>query len=249
MTRWLRRIVGIGALASGVLVALAIFVPALHLTGSRPVRMFGATGARPHVAAVYVSGDMGLRFGMGPKVAAALAARGIPVVGIDSAVAFASRRTRGEVDAIVTDAIRMALARTGAPRVVLMGQSFGADMVATAAPDLPRALRDKVAAIGLVVPARTVFFRADPTSLTYRGTPDAIPAPALRTVRWAPIVCIWGVEETDSLCPRLGGTAARVIGLPGGHFLHRDETLLVATVVRALRAADPTIVGDGAPDA
>lgn len=43
--------------------------------------------------------------------------------------------------------------------------------------------------------------------------------------------------------PRSGGTPARVIALPGGHFLNRDDKLLVATIVSALHTAGPGIIG------
>ena len=62
-------------------------------------------------------------------------------VGVSSPVTFGSRRTRAEADAIVANAIRTAMARTGAERVLLMGQSFGADIVSAIAPDLPADLR------------------------------------------------------------------------------------------------------------
>lgn len=231
--RWL------AAVATVVLVAAlvaALFVPALNLLDPRASRLFAAPGRHPRLAAVYLSGDMGLAFGMGPKVAPALAAHGIPVFGVSSPVGFATRRSRGEVDAIVAGAVRAALARTGAERVVLMGQSFGADMAATAAPDLPPELRRRIAAILLVVPARTVFFRADPTGIAYLGTPDGYPAAALDRLGWAPVICIHGLGETDSLCPMLRTPGARVIGLPGGHFLQRNDRLLVATIIGALHA-------------
>ncbi|MDP5279494.1 AcvB/VirJ family lysyl-phosphatidylglycerol hydrolase [Sphingomonas sp. DG1-23] len=237
------RALGIGVLACAAAAALGLAAPALHLLDGQAVRLFASGRPNPRVAALYFSGDMGLRFGMGPKVAPALAARGLPVLGISSAVNFATHRTRAELDAILADAIRAAVARTGASKVVLIGQSFGADMIATAAPDLPVELRERVAAIGLVVPSRTVFFRADPTGITYLGTPDARPALAVRALDWAPIICIYGVRESESLCPALDGTHARVIALPGGHFLNRDDKLLVATIVDALHAADPGIIG------
>jgi type IV secretory pathway VirJ component len=237
------RIPVITTLACTAAVALGLAAPALHLLDGKAVRLFDTARQHSRVAAVYFSGDMGLSFGMGPKVAPALAARGMPVLGISSAVNFATHRTRAELDAVLAGAIRTAVARTGAGKVVLIGQSFGADMIATAAPDLPAELRKKVAAISLVVPSRTVFFRADPTGITYLGTPDARPALAVRGLDWAPVICIYGVRETDSLCPVLGGTPARVIALPGGHFLNRDDRLLVATMVSALHAADPGIIG------
>lgn len=238
--RWPRRI-GVAALVLCLAVVLALAAPALHLIDSQPIRLFAADHPNPKVVAVYVSGDMGLKYGMGPKVAPALAARGIPVIGVSSSVNFATHRTRAEADAIIQNAIRFALKKTGASEVVLMGQSFGSDIVATTAPDLPPDLRSRIKAIVMVVPAQTVFFRSDPTGLTYFGRPDATPAAAMRAVDWAPVVCIYGEQETESLCPALA-RRARTISLPGGHFLHYDDKLLVATIVDALRRIDPAML-------
>jgi len=236
------RALGAGALLCAAAVALILATPALRLVDGQAVRVFGANRPHPQLAAVYFSGDMGLRFGMGPHVAPALAARGVPVIGISSAVNFATHRTRAQIDSLVADAIRTALA-TGAQKVVVIGQSFGADMVATAAPDLPADLRARTAAIVLVVPSQTAYFRADPTGLAYLGTPDAKPAGAMRAIGWTPVICIYGIRETDSLCPALSGSPARIIALPGGHFLNRDDKRLVATMLNALRVADPTTMG------
>lgn len=226
------------------IVALAATnAPALHLLGFDPIRMFPAQDAhrtgRPPVAAVFFSGDMGFHFGMGADVAGAIAARGVPVLGVSSPVVFARHRTRAETEAIVAGAIRMAMARTGAGRVLLMGQSYGADIVATAAPDLPPDLRSRIVAINLTVPARDVYFRADPSGLAYLGAPDARPLPAMRALDWAPVVCVYGLEEKDSLCPALKGTQARIIGLPGNHYLKRDPARLIAVTLAALRTAAP----------
>ncbi len=123
-----------------------------------------------------------------------------------------------------------------------MGQSYGADIVATAAPDLHAELRDRVAAIVLVVPGTGAFFRADPSNLSYMGTPDAYPAANLRRLSSAPVLCIYGTAERDSLCPQLAGSRAQIIGLPGGHFLRGDDKTLVARMVGAIDRADPTIL-------
>lgn len=241
VTRTARR-AGIAAVAAAALTALALAAPALHLLGSDPLRLFASAKTHPSVAAVYVSGDMGLRFGMGPKVAPALAAHGMPVVGVSSSVNFATHRTRAEADAILAHAVRTALSQTGARRVVLVGQSFGADIISATAADLPPALRQRVAAIALVVPGENVFFRADPTGITYHGTPDAEPAAGMRALDWAPVICIHGMQEHDSLCPMLDPRRAQVIALPGGHFLRNDHRLLTASILNALARADPTIL-------
>ncbi|WP_404477750.1 AcvB/VirJ family lysyl-phosphatidylglycerol hydrolase [Novosphingobium sp. BL-52-GroH] len=242
-SRPLRRNLLRGFLLLVVLALAAINAPALHLLGAEPIHFFPAGGVqapgRPKLAAVFLSGDMGFHFGMGADVAEAIAERGIPVVGVSSPVVFAAHRTRAEADAVVAGAIRLALARSGAQRVLLMGQSYGADILATTAPDLSPALRARVAAIDLTVPAQDVFFRADPSGLAYLGTPDAKPLRAMRGLDWAPVICVYGLQEHGSLCPALRGTPTRVIGLAGNHYLNRDPARLITTTFAALRAAVP----------
>jgi len=228
-------------------VALAIGAALLALAAAAgffdrdPVRLIGDfERGRVPVVALYFSGDMGLRFGMGPHVTQALAARGIPVMGVNSPTIFGRHRSRGEVDAVVADAVRGALARAHADRVVLIGQSFGSDVLGTGVARLPEDLRARVASIVLVVPGRAVFFRADPTGLAYHGTPDARAIDSARSLSWAPFTCIYGARETDSLCPLLGAPAKR-IELPGGHFLDNDPHRLIATIFAALRPVLPRV--------
>ncbi|MBC9031319.1 type IV secretion system protein VirJ [Sphingomonas sp. JC676] len=203
-----------------------------------PVHLFGMEDGSKPVAAVYFSGDMGLRFGMGPYVAGALAKAGVPVLGVSSSTAFARHRSREEVDAIVANAIRDTLMRTGAEKIIVLGQSFGADMVRVGLVSLPADLRARVVAVVLVVPGETAYFRADPTNIAYTGTPDA-DASSARKLDWVPLTCIWGKAETDSLCPLLLSPNVRRIPLPGGHFLQNDHDLLVRTIFASLGTLIP----------
>ena len=199
-----------------------------------PVHVYPARPPASGVAVVNISGDMGLRFLLGASTSRGLTEHHVTVVGVASPVVFRRRRTRAEVDAFVADVVRTALARTGAQRVVVMGQSYGADIVQTGLAHLPAALRKKVAAIILVLPGDSVYFRADPTGWAYRGTPDSVATTTANTLSWAPLTCIYGVEEDDSLCPLLRVRGARVIGMPGGHNIHHDETGLLAHVLEAI---------------
>jgi type IV secretory pathway VirJ component len=222
----------IGALAFVASTAFAVYAVAGFLDRD-PLHYFGAGGSRPRYVAVLFSGDMGLRMGMSAYTARAFNREGVPVLGVSSSTEFATHKSRAEVDSLVTRAVQSALARTKARQVILIGQSFGADIVRVGLVDFPRALREKIAAVVLVVPGQAAFFHADPTGLSYRGTPDAGPEEAAK-IDWASILCIRGSEETDSLCPLLKSANVRSITLPGGHFLHRDHAQLGRTITSAL---------------
>lgn len=228
--RWRGRIAAALLLVGALLLAL---VAAAGFLDRNPLRMFEAGRPRSDVAAVYFSGDMGLRFGMGRYVADGLAKAGVPVLGVASSTAFAAHRSRAETDAIVAGAIRETLARTGAHRIVVLGQSFGADMVRVGLTHLPADLRARVAAAVLVVPGENAYFRADPSGLAYHGQPDADAGEA-RQLSWLPVTCIRGAAETDSLCPTLTMPNVRRITLAGGHFLRSDHALLVRTILQTL---------------
>lgn len=241
--RWPRRV------AIGLAVLVLILIGALW-RGSYfdrdPYDRMTATGpARDGVAALYLSGDMGLRFGPGDTMADLLAARGIPVIGFNTPVAFRTRRSAAETAAIVAGAVRTALADSRADRLVVIGRSFGADMLAAALPALPADLRRRVAAVVLIVPGRQVFFRSDPSNITYLGTPDADAVRGIGAITWAPVTCIRGVEETDSGC--LGPRQSNVtdIAMPGGHFLDFDTAAIVGNVMRAIDRAIATPPGSG----
>jgi type IV secretory pathway VirJ component len=186
------------------------------------------------LAVVLVSGDMGFKIGMGPQIARRFAADGVPVVGVSSLAYFRRQRSPAEVQALIAEAARRALAFGHADRLVLIGQSFGADMMHVGLTGLPADLRARVKMVALVVPTDTIFFRASPSELFNWAKPDAMALPTGRQLTWVPALCVQGAEETDSLCPMLHQPNLRRVALPGGHFLHHDADALYATLRRAI---------------
>ncbi|MBU3079343.1 virulence factor [Sphingomonas sp. XMGL2] len=189
------------------------------------------------LAAVLVSGDMGIKVGMGPRIARRLADHGIPVLAVNSLVYFRERRTPAEAQALLADAVRRGLAFGHARRLLLVGQSYGADMVHVGLIGLPRALREKLAMVALVVPTDTVMFRASPAETLGWVAADAAAVDSARRLDWLPVLCVHGKEETDSLCPLLHQPNVRTETMPGGHKLDNDADGLFARIVTALDRA------------
>lgn len=223
--------VRVAAVTSAFVCAL---VAAAGYFDPQPYHLYPGKPPVRDIAVVNVSGDMGLRFLLGASTSRGLTEHHVTVLGVSSPVVFRRHRTRAEVDAFVANVVREGLARSGARRVVVMGQSFGADVVQTGLADLPADLRAKVAGIILALPGDTVYFRADPTGYAYTGKPDSIAATTADTLTWAPLTCIYGVEETDSLCPKLKVPGATIVGMPGGHNLRHDAQGLLKHVLAAV---------------
>lgn len=186
--------------------------------------------ARARFAVVVLSSDVGFNAGIGPDIAARLAADGLPVVGVNMLTYLRRTRTPAEITALIARAEQRALRLGHTDRVVLIGLSFGADMLHVGLVDLPASLRANVAKVVLIVPENTVQFRASPNEIFDYWTPTFAATPSARQLTWAPLLCIHGSEEADSLCPLLKQPNARVMALPGGHPLHRDADALYATV-------------------
>lgn len=197
-----------------------------------------ATAPGNGTVAVFVSGDIGFTTGMGPRIAAGLAARGIPVLGINSLTAFAPRRTPAETVALVADATRRALALPGARRVVLIGQSFGAGVLIVGAPALPPAVRARVPLVALIVPDDGVLLHATPGG-AWSFRDDAPALPLARRLDWSPVLCVHGATEPGSLCPLWHQRNLTTMALPGDHYLHHDSAAVVRVLARAIDAATP----------
>lgn len=191
--------------------------------------------ARP--AIVMLSGDMGNRVGMTPKLSARLNNRGYAVVTVNSLTYFSPRRTPQQAAQLIETAMTraMTLGKTG--HVVLIGQSFGADMLHAGLAQFPVPDRRPIRSVVLIVPGEDIIFRASPIELAGLETPDQRAHPTASRLNWVPVTCIHGAQEADSLCPELQMPNVRRITLPGGHKLNSDARAVEAAVLPAINAA------------
>ncbi|KUR76942.1 AcvB/VirJ family lysyl-phosphatidylglycerol hydrolase [Novosphingobium sp. Fuku2-ISO-50] len=209
-----------------------------HATRWLPATGPNRTGPnRPALVAVYFSGDMGLSVGLGEGALSVLRRDGIAVLAVNCSLAFRKAQSRAYVDALVADTLRRALTESGARQVVIMGGSFGADVIGTGIGALPPDLSRRIAAVVLIVPGTQVFFHANPTGLFYAGIPDSDPRQTVRALRGLPVTCIYGRDEADSLCRARELAGARRVEIPDGHLMLSHYRRLAEETARA--ALDP----------
>ncbi|WP_298401038.1 AcvB/VirJ family lysyl-phosphatidylglycerol hydrolase [Sphingobium sp.] len=223
--------------APALLAAALLFLWHIGYIGGRP---FDVMPARPgvsppaHTVALYLSGDMGFFSGLGPEMADRLNRRGITVVAENSLHFFRARRTPEEAGAMITDGLRRALAIDPDARLLLLGQSYGADVIAPSLPYIPFSLRRRIAFIGLIVPGAMRQWRASPSEIFSFWEPEEDSRTAARRLSWTPLLCIYGAQEPASLCPSLQQPNAVRVKLPGGHTLAHDPDAVGAVLLRAI---------------
>jgi type IV secretory pathway VirJ component len=197
-----------------------------------PLVELRATGTPTGTLAVMLSGDGGWA-SIDRDIGGQLAARGVDVVGLNSLRYFWTRRTPEGAAADLDRILRHYLAAWDARHVLLLGYSRGADvlpfLVARLAPDL----RSRVSLVVLLGPSRSVDFEfhlSDWVADADRGTELPI-RPEVEKLRGMQVLCIYGQDETDSLCPELGPPLATVLQQPGGHHFGGDYDAVVGRVL------------------
>jgi len=188
--------------------------------------------------AIMLSGDGGWA-GLDREVSQRLAARGIPVVGLNSLQYFWKARTHEEVARDVGRVMTHYLGQWHRTRVLLLGYSFGADVLPATIVALPAELRRRVAGVGLLSLSRTAAFEFHARSWLGRSAPDEQPTapdlarlPALLGA--APIVCLFGAEEAETGCHSSDGVMA--VSRPGGHHLGGDFDQLATQLLALLNS-------------
>lgn len=220
-----------------LLAAALLFLWHIGYIGGRSFDVMPARpGASPPTRAValYLSGDMGFFAGLGPEMADRLNRHGITVVAENSLHFFRTRRTPEEAGAMIADGLRRALAIDPDARLLLLGQSYGADVIAPSLPYIPFSLRRRIAFIGLIVPGATRQWRASPTEIFSFWEPEEDSRTAAQRLSWAPLLCIYGAEEPASLCPSLRQPNAVRVQMPGGHALAHDPDAVGAVLLHAI---------------
>jgi len=200
-----------------------------------PVVEVPARGAAPSDAfAIIMSGDGGWA-GLDQDVAAALSANGIPVVGLDSLRYYWTARTPEGLATDTDRLIRYYLAHLDKQRVLLIGYSQGADVLPFAVNRLPEATRAHVALAAVMGMSEHALFEFHLTSWVSDDNSGPATMPEINRIAGIPVLCIYGVDENDSLCPKLDPEKFKIVKLKGGHHFDGDYANLARQILAAAK--------------
>jgi type IV secretory pathway VirJ component len=214
----------------------ALVTPAENgLAGLPLVELPVATAAGGGLVAVVYSGDGGWR-DLDKEIAGRLQAEGIPVVGVDSLRYFWSEKTPDQVAADLATILAHYRVAWRRPDVLLVGYSFGADVLPFAYNRLPEDEKARVRRMALLGLARSADFEIHVTGWlgVDAHTGSRSTAPELARISPELVQCFYGAEEHDTACtlPELKG--AELVRTAGGHHFDGDYGKLADAILASV---------------
>jgi type IV secretory pathway VirJ component len=202
-----------------------------------PVNEVNAEGNSDEFA-LLLTGDGGWA-GLDQELAARLAAAGVPTVGLNSLKYFWSERTPEQATKDVSRVIQHYLTTWNKKRVLLVGYSFGADVLPFIVNRLPADLRSQVATVSLLGLDSNASFEvsvADWIGSDAAGPPTR---PELANLGTTPVLCIYGEGEKDTICPSLPPAHITSEQVGTGHHFGGEYAQLADRILSFAKRARP----------
>ena len=203
-----------------------------------PVTEVRASGSSAELA-LLLTGDGGWA-GLDQELAARLAASGVPTVGLNSLKYFWSARTPEETARDVARLMSHYLAAWNKERVLLVGYSFGADVLPFVVNRLPAELRARVASVSLLGIDSNASFEVSVAGWVGSDAGGPPTRPEIAALPHVPVLCIYGEGESDSICPGLPASASLAREQVGkGHHFSGEYATLAERILAFARASRP----------
>ncbi|MDO1580983.1 virulence factor family protein [Rhizobium oryzicola] len=186
--------------------------------------------------AIIYSGDGGWR-DIDSEVGAVLQQDGVPVVGVDALRYFWSEKKPEQTSADLSRIIRAYRKQWNVSNVLLIGYSFGADILPATFNMLPETDRSKVIMMSLLGLSRQSNFEISVSGwLGGKGSGrGGDPTVQLEKVDPKIIQCVYGTEDEGQACTALQPRGVETLGIEGGHHFDEDYENLAKQILVALK--------------
>jgi type IV secretory pathway VirJ component len=190
--------------------------------------------ARTDTMAIILTGDGGWA-DLDQHIAAGMATRGIPSVGWSSLRYYWTPRTPDTAAADLARIIRHYNAQWSARQVILVGYSFGADVLPFLVNRLPDELLRQVRSVALLGLSDTADFEFHVSDWIRHGHSSSYPTVPEAERLSVPVLCLRGADEEDSACRSLKGVHITGREIGHGHHFSAEYTQLVDVILSASR--------------
>lgn len=214
---------------------ILIFLAATAATaGELPLVEVPAAPAQPasDTFVVMISGDGGWA-NIDKSIARTLAGQGMPVVGLNSLQYFWTKRTPESAARDLQSIVDTYLGRWQKSRVVLVGYSRGADVLPAMASRLAPATQSRIRLVVLLSPSPNAEFEFHVMDWMKDSKRGIAVRPDLEKIA-ARTICVWGEDDSESLCNGLALPHVKVVTLKGAHHFDGGYEALGRLIIEAL---------------
>ena len=188
--------------------------------------------------AILITGDGGWA-AIDKNIAKILAERGIPTVGFDALSYFWKVRTPEETTIDVESIITQYLEKWNKKHVILIGYSFGADVLPFITNNLTDDSKKQLALVALLGMGKTAAFEFRLSSwMNADKDSSRLPLlPEIEKMKWANSICIYGADDPSANCLPVAGMGVRAISMSGDHHFDEKYEELVQHIIENIKTS------------
>lgn len=176
-----------------------------------------ASGNASAPLALLLTGDGGWA-GLDRGVAQSLVQHGVPVVALSTLKYYWHERTPEQSAADVARILRHYLSSWQRERVMLIGYSFGADVLPFIVNRLPADLRARIQSVNLLGLSEDASFEIHVGGWVPGSNTGNLPLkPELERMQGVSALCLYGAGESNDPCAHLAGANLHALALGQGH--------------------------------
>ncbi len=192
--------------------------------------------AKYDTMAIFYSGDGGWR-DIDSQIGDYLQTQGVPTVGVDALRYFWSKKDQATTAKDLSRIIDTYRKKWNVKNVLLLGYSFGADVIPSAYDALPERQQALVKQISLLALTKSVDYEISVSGWfgaegNFQGgtTLDAVSKINPKLVQ-----CIYGEDDDDAVCADLKDKGVELVELPGDHHFDNDYDKVSDVILNGLR--------------